>query len=274
MEALKLDFETVRASSKGVDRLLASIQDHIDDLTANITIVNGDLDGAKADLNMFENRLDQTDIALGVLNTNVADNRNGLVLADDQFQMLRLNSSTLKANILGLGNYINTINGDVGKLANTFESYISDMTKTMIVLADNVTAIETDLVVDTENLNKRLLSVETMTVDMKGEIASLTTKTYTMKTNVFEQGTEITALRADHENIDTAVDSLARQLKDLLAIEDEFNKQVATLKTDVSTLRTGMTSLTSSMFNIKTKVIKKDCLLPGLVCYFSGVGNG
>ena len=105
-EGLKLDFETVRASSKGVDRLLASIQEHIDDLTANITIVNGDVEGAKSDLNMFGTRLDQTDIALGILNTNVADNRNGLVLADDQFQMLRLNSSTLKVEIRSLSKFM------------------------------------------------------------------------------------------------------------------------------------------------------------------------
>ncbi len=40
---------------------------------------------------------------------------------------MRTNGTTLKANIVGLGNYINNINGDVGKLASTFEKYIAEV---------------------------------------------------------------------------------------------------------------------------------------------------
>ena len=53
--------------------------------------------------------------------------RNGLILAGSQLHLLRLNGSTLKANIVGLGDYINEIGADVGRLAKTLERFVAAM---------------------------------------------------------------------------------------------------------------------------------------------------
>jgi len=56
-------------------------------------------------------RADRNDGAVSALATEVAENRAALENAGDELGVLRANASTLKANLVGLGDYINTING-------------------------------------------------------------------------------------------------------------------------------------------------------------------
>ena len=132
----------------------------------------------------------------------------------------------MKANIVGLGNYINNINGDVGKLASTFEKYIGEITADLDVVKarklaqawylakftshdfyfifdqkENLTALESTLDETSSSLRTGLSAQEDAATAAKGEIASLTSKAYTMKTTLFEQQNELSSLKAGQVRI-------------------------------------------------------------------------
>ena len=260
LDSLRYDLGTVKAESKGADVLMASVQNHISELTSNITTLSGNLTQTKGDVSNIQTKIMKMDTSINLLNGNVADNRNGLLLADEQFQMLKLNSSTLKANIIGLGNYINNINGDVGKLANSFETFIGDITKGIVKLSGNVSELTDSLESETNMLKNRMSSVESMTTDMKGEIATLTTKTYTMKTNLFEHQTEISSLKADHNNLVSTTESIEGLMIRMGKSIEVQDTTLDSINSDLSTLRTGLTSLTNSLFNIKTKIVDSEII--------------
>ena len=61
----------------------------------------------------------------------------------------------------GLGGYINSINGDVGKLATTFEEYMSEMTTSVDAVSANLTGMETAIAGEMEKLGRRVAGAET-----------------------------------------------------------------------------------------------------------------
>lgn len=145
LDTVKYDLASVKAESTGVDVFVSSIQNHISSLTSNMTSVAANLTNARNEITDNKARMGQMSLMMEMLSANVTENRNGLLLADEQFQISRVNASTLKANILGLGNYINNINTDLGKLANSFEKYIGELTTSMSEMRENITNVESDL---------------------------------------------------------------------------------------------------------------------------------
>ncbi len=186
----------------------------------------------------------------------------------------------MKANIVGLGNYINNINGDVGKLASTFEKYIGEITTNMDEMKvgegegegnlhiiwlcvreenlnsnfqpqENVTLLESNLEETSSTLRAGLSVQETAAAAAKGEIAALTSKTYSMKTTLFDQQNELSALRAEQGDVRAKVETLGEGQEAGSASRDSQVKEMAAVRADVSALRSGLTSLTNSMFNLK-----------------------
>ena len=99
--------------------------------------------------------------------------RNGLILAGSQLHLLRLNGSTLKANIVGIGDYINNISTDVGRLAKTFEKYVQGLSGNATLLAKNLTRVEAALDKETAALRNGLHSVQQISAHLKGQVGSL-----------------------------------------------------------------------------------------------------
>ena len=255
LETVKFDLDSVRAEASGVEVFVNSIQKHVSTLTSNMTSMNANLTNARTEIDANRGRLNSMGQMMDLLSTNITENRNGLIIADEQFQILRLNSSTLKANILGLGNYINNINTDLGKLASTFEKYISNLSEDIDVMAENVTSIEGSLRDETSEIRTLIQAVELANANLKGEAATLTTKTYSMKTTLFEQQNEMSALRADLENLNTDLQDVEQRFETMQANTDSANKEFTSMRSDVSTLRTGLTGLTNSLFNLKAQIL-------------------
>ena len=98
--------------------------------------------------------------------------RNGLILAGSQLHLLRLNGSTLKANIVGIGDYINNISTDVGRLAKTFEKYVQGLSGNATLLAKNLTRVEAALDKETAALRNGLHSVQQISAHLKGQVGA------------------------------------------------------------------------------------------------------
>ncbi|TRY70641.1 hypothetical protein TCAL_15045 [Tigriopus californicus] len=260
IETMKFDLSKVEAGTAGVDVFISSIQGHISMLTSNVTSLNGNFTATKEELRIAQTRMGAMGSMLDDISENVTDNRNAIVLAGDEIDTLKLNSSTLKANIIGLGNYINNVNGDVNKLANSFERYISELKTEVVNMTTNLTNLEETVTTENAAFRNSLQNIENINANLKGEIATLTTKTYTMKTTLFEHQNDISALKADQENIGTDMANLELKMEEVRKGESSQEKEVNAITTDMSAIRTGLTSLTNSLFNLKAQIVDQDSL--------------
>ncbi len=97
----------------------------------------------------------------------------GVASAQNQFAVVRTNTSTLKTNIIGLGNYINNINSDLGSMLTSFDNYVKKMSSDMGFMKANLTEVNEDMGLirgQSEEIRKKYDSLdyttETLRTDM------------------------------------------------------------------------------------------------------------
>ncbi len=214
---LEIQMGRVRVGHKdavsSLRRNLGELESTIGELTTNLTAVTVNVGQTQDRVGRLGDRVIATESQLEQHALNFSKEFSN---TDERFQMLQVNSSTLKANIVGLGNYINNINGDVGKLASTFEKYIGDITRGMVGVAENVTAME-------KALEKQRSGIQSMKIEQE-------------------------EIRSQSKSLDAQVQSLS-------SIRDSHSKDISGLKNEVSTLRTGMSGITTSLFGLKSQAV-------------------
>jgi chromosome segregation ATPase len=260
LDMVRFELSKVKSDTTSINAFVSSMRNHVSVLTSNMTSVSSNLTHVWSIVKDVSVKVMSLDGDIIDVRDNVTENRNGLILAGSQLHLLRLNSNTLKTNMLGLGDYINTINGDLGKLANTFENYVDDLSGNASSLSKNVSRIELSLEKETSSLRNSIHSAQQVGTTLKGQITTITSKVYDMKTDLFRQQTEISSLKAEHDNLSVEVKSSAENLDSVAKLRTRINSILSATKNDVSTLRTGLTSITNSLFNIKAQILDSEVM--------------
>ena len=150
--------------------------------------------------------------------------------------------------MIGLGNYINTINRELNTLAGNTRGSLDTFTQQVGDLAADLKTVEGE--VAELKLTSGSGSAAEVTLgngglvssSLRTEVAGLSTKLYTLKTNVFEINGELTTIKNGLEslnNVVTSVDVGMKTLEDKLSSSEDED---ASIKTDISTLRSGQSS--------------------------------
>ena len=151
--------------------------------------------------------------------------------------------NTLKTNVIGLGNYINTINREVNSLASRTRDSLENVSQQVVELTADVKTIEND-VVDLKlssqtTSSKDKVSDEFVSSSLRTDVAGLSTKLYTLKTNVFEINGELTSIKTGLESLNKIVKTVDDGMKTLEDKLSSNEKDDANIKSDLTTLRSG-----------------------------------
>ena len=159
--------------------------------------------------------------------------------------------NTLKTNVIGLGNYINTINREVNKLAGTTRDSLENVSQQIVELTADVKTIENDVVDLQQNpssfssSSSGASSTDFVSSSLRTDVAGLSTKLYTLKTNVFEMNGELTSLKTGLESLNNIVKSVDDNMKNLEEKLEENNDEDDDIRADLATLRSGINKFVS-----------------------------
>jgi len=165
--------------------------------------------------------------------------------------------NTLKTNVIGLGNYINSINREVNSLAGRTKDSIENINQQVVELTANVNSIETDISVtkkSNENLKNEFSSGDFVASTLRTDVAGLSTKLYTLKTSFFEMTSELSGLKSGLQTLKSEVKSINSDIKDVTNKILSNEQTSKSTKSDLSTLRSGLTGLTNSLFSVKSQM--------------------
>ena len=112
---------------------------------------------------------------------------------------MKTNMSNFKSNLVGLGNYINNINGDLSQLLVSFDGYAKKMTVELTGIKSNLSEVSKDMMGSKgvgEEVRKKLESLEFVSTSVRNDVTGLTTKIYNIKTSLFEQTNEVSSVKA------------------------------------------------------------------------------
>jgi septal ring factor EnvC (AmiA/AmiB activator) len=112
--------------------------------------------------------------------------------------------STIKTNLVGLGNYINNINGDLSQLLVSFDGYAKKMATELSGIKGNLSDVSIDMTstkTSSVELKKQLETVEFMATSVRNDVTGLTTKIYNIKTSLFEQTNDLTSVKTSQTHI-------------------------------------------------------------------------
>jgi len=165
--------------------------------------------------------------------------------------------NTLKTNVIGLGNYINSINREVNSLAGRTKESIENINQQVVELTANVNSIEAELAntKKSNDDNKNDFSSDDFVAStLRTDVAGLSTKLYTLKTSVFEMTSELSGVKSGLKTLNSDVKTINNNMQ---AISNKIlvNEQTAkNTKSDLSTLRSGLSGLTNSIFSVKSQI--------------------
>jgi len=165
--------------------------------------------------------------------------------------------NTLKTNVIGLGNYINSINREVNSLAGRTKESIDNINQQVVELTANVNSIEAELAntkKSNDNLKNEFSSGDFVASTLRTDVAGLSTKLYTLKTSVFEMTSELSGVKSGLQTLNSDVKTINTNMQ---AISNKIlaNEQTTkSTKSDLSTLRSGLSGLTNSIFTVKSQI--------------------
>ena len=169
--------------------------------------------------------------------------------------------------MIGLGNYINTINRELNTLAGNTRGSLDTLTQQVGDLAADLKTVEGEVaelkLTSGSAAEVTLGNGGLVSSSLRTEVAGLSTKLYTLKTNVFEINGELTTIKNGLEslnNVVTSVDVGMKTLEDKLSSSEDED---ASIKTDISTLRSGQ----SSRQNIFSHIFLYFCCLYAYLLY-------
>jgi chromosome segregation ATPase len=127
LDSLRFDMASVKAESTGVNVFVTSIQNHIAALTSNMTSVTYNVSMIMTDLDAVQDQMEDMTEDIEGLKTNVTMTLTSIGNAGNMYQAMDSNMATMKNNVVGLGNYINNINSDLGAMLTSFDTYVKTM---------------------------------------------------------------------------------------------------------------------------------------------------
>ena len=168
--------------------------------------------------------------------------------------------NTLKTNVIGLGNYINTINREVNSLAGRTRDSLENVSQQVVELTADVKTIENDVVdlkfsSQTTSSNSKGSDDEFVSSSLRTDVAGLSTKLYTLKTNVFEINGELTGIKSGLESLNKIVKTVDDGMKTLENKLSSNEKDDASIKSDLTTLRSGNNWLQTCTWVFESKDI-------------------
>lgn len=256
LDALRFDMASVKAEATGVSVFVTTMQNHIGSLTSNITFLATNVSEVAEKIVDMKEHMEDLDTGLDEVKSNFSNVMTELNSNTMHMQEIDGNMGTLKSNVLGLGNYINNINSDLGSMLTSFDAYAKKVSLDMGLIKSNVTElIEDILIVNTksEELKKKFDSVEYSTGTLKTDVTDLTTKMYNMKTAVFEYTNEITALKSSQSGLHDNMNRIMSELESMQSVESVQEVALTTIKADVTALKTGMNSISAGMLELKAE---------------------
>ena len=123
IDSLKLDVSSVKAESSGLNVFVSSMQNHISSLTSNMTVVIKNVSFTMDEIVDTRNYIDKMGESISSLNLNVSQAMSTLTSNEIELDVIHANMTTIKTNLVGLGEYINNVNGDLSQLLFSFDGF-------------------------------------------------------------------------------------------------------------------------------------------------------
>ena len=148
---------SLETQGTGVNIFVDGIQNYVAELTANQTRINNIIENINLDQKLGSIRALVSGVGstVQILNKNVTDLQYQFIAASQSSSDVSSIVNTLKTNVIGLGNYINSINREVNSLAGRTKDSIENINQQVVELTANVNSIETDISV-TKKSNENL----------------------------------------------------------------------------------------------------------------------
>ena len=204
LDSMKFELTSVKSETTGVNVFVASMQNHITDLTSNVSTVAQNVSDVMSDIGDMKDHLMSVDANVDSLSLNVSQAMNMIGSNDAQFESVKSNMSTIKTNLVGLGNYINNINGDLSQLLVSFDGYAKKMATELSGIKGNLSEFSTEMTTTktaSTDLKKQLETVEFMATSVRNDVTGLTTKIYNIKTSLFEQTNDLMSVKTTQTQI-------------------------------------------------------------------------
>ena len=186
LDALRFDMASVKAEAMGVNVFVTSMQNHIADLTTNMTSVKQNM--TSFDLKMDDLKMDfeESVVEMDVMKSNISEVMTSVGMQEGMIGAIEVNMGTMKANVLVLGEYINSINSDLGSMLTSFDLYAKKMNSDMTFMKANMTEVNeaiSEMEMQNEDMDKRYDSLDYSMNTVKSDLTDLTTKIYNLKTS-------------------------------------------------------------------------------------------
>jgi chromosome segregation ATPase len=250
---------SLEAQGTGVNIFVEGIQNYVAELTANQTRINNVIDTINVDQKLGSIRALVSGVGSTVqlLHKNVTHLQSEFIAASRSSSDVASTVNTLKTNVIGLGNYINSINREVNSLAGKTKDSIENLNQQVVELTANVNSIETELSStkkSNDNLKNEFSSGDFVASTLRTDVAGLSTKLYTLKTSVFEMTSELSGVKSGLQTLNSDVKTVNKNIQSIsnkILVNEQTSKNT---KSDLSTLRSGLSGLTNSIFSVKSQI--------------------
>merc|ERR1719458_2123731 len=164
---------------------------------------------------------------------------------------------TLKTNVIGLGNYINSINREVNSLASRTKESVENLNNQVVQLTTGLGKVKAEQ----EMASTKKSSIDLDSDDflsgsssVKTEIASLSSQVFTLKTTVFELSTDLTGVRSGLQSVNSEVKSLKGTFKELSSKVISGEQTAKATRDQISTVRNSVSGLSNSIFALRSNI--------------------
>ena len=276
LDSLRFDMASVKAEAMGVNVFVTSMQSHIADLTTNMTSVKQNM--TSFDLKMDDLQMDFEESVndIEVMKSNISEVMTSLDMQESMFEAVDVNMGTMKANVLGLGEYINSINSDLGSMLTSFDLYAKKMNSDMTFMKANMTEVNeviSEMEIKDQEMDKRYDSLDYSMNTVKSDLTDLTTKIYNLKTSGktyennsngkfftffiisgFENSNDLTTTKSSIQGLQNNLDSMLNEVRKMQDKDNAQKVHLDILKTDLTTLKKSLTGLSAAILEIKGKL--------------------
>ena len=210
------------------------------------------------------------------MKSNISEVMTSVGMQEGMIGAIEINMGTMKANVLGLGEYINSINSDLGSMLTSFDLYAKKMNSDMTFMKANMTEVNeaiSEMEMQNEDMDKRYDSLDYSMNTVKSDLTDLTTKIYNLKTsgkfidywlakaikNVFvvsgfENSNDLTTMKSSIQGLQNNLDSMLNEVRKMQDKDNAQKVNLDILKTDLTGLKKSLTGLSAAILEIKGKL--------------------
>lgn len=242
LDSMRYELNTIKSETTSVNVFFNTMQSHISALSSNIS-------GVVTNVTFCMDEIEDSKLHIHSLTSDVDDMKTNfekissvLHEKDSKFDEYKVNITNIRTNLVGLGNYINNINGDLSQLLVSFDSYAKKMSTEMNLIKSNISDVfaeTTSTKTVTSKLKEHLESVEFVSSSMKDDINGLTTKILNVKTNLFEQTNEMTTVKASQNHLQSLFEKMETKFESMVENEASSTKHMDEMKSEFGVVKTG-----------------------------------